>query len=209
MYVSRGKKCSFFGKYGVLCFLETPVLTFTLLVYYRWNTSGKWTWPSLDFASMNVIIYHSNIKNFRSINGIHFLTKTKSTEQWLKLLFLSLTTLSFPDHDEEVFTVTYFIFQQQPFRGVLWKRCPENMPQIYRRTPMPKCHFNKVASFLRTPLQGCFWFFHSERRLKVKQRTRLISQRILRESKYSFLIFHAEAATGGVLCKNVLGLQFY
>ena len=33
--VSGGKKCSFFGKFGVLCFLETPVLRFTLLPYYR------------------------------------------------------------------------------------------------------------------------------------------------------------------------------
>ena len=31
----RGKKCSFFGKFGVLCFLETPVLRFTLLYYYK------------------------------------------------------------------------------------------------------------------------------------------------------------------------------
>ena len=29
--VSGGKKCSFFGKFGVLCFLETPVLGFALL----------------------------------------------------------------------------------------------------------------------------------------------------------------------------------
>ena len=29
------KKCSFFGKFGVLCFLETPVLRFVLLPYYR------------------------------------------------------------------------------------------------------------------------------------------------------------------------------
>ena len=29
--VSGVKKCSFFGKFGVLCFLETPVLRFTLL----------------------------------------------------------------------------------------------------------------------------------------------------------------------------------
>ena len=28
---------------------------------------------------------------------------------------------------------------------VLTKRCFENMQQIYRRTPMPKCDFNKVA----------------------------------------------------------------
>ena len=27
----------------------------------------------------------------------------------------------------------------------LRKRCFENMPQIYRRTPMPKCDFNEVA----------------------------------------------------------------
>ena len=33
--VLQGKKCSFFGKFGVLCFLETPVLRFTLLPYYR------------------------------------------------------------------------------------------------------------------------------------------------------------------------------
>ena len=33
--VSGGKKCSFFGKFGVLSFLETPVLRFALLPYYR------------------------------------------------------------------------------------------------------------------------------------------------------------------------------
>ena len=33
--VSGGKKCSFFGKFGVLCFLETAVLRFALLSYYR------------------------------------------------------------------------------------------------------------------------------------------------------------------------------
>ena len=30
-------------------------------------------------------------------------------------------------------------------RGVPRKRCSENMQQIYRRTPMPKCDFNKAA----------------------------------------------------------------
>ena len=34
---------------------------------------------------------------------------------------------------------------KQPSRGVLKKRCSENMQQIYRRTPMPKYDFNKVA----------------------------------------------------------------
>ena len=37
MYVciSGGKKCSFFGKFGMLCFLETLVLRFVLLPYYQ------------------------------------------------------------------------------------------------------------------------------------------------------------------------------
>ena len=33
--VSVGKKCSFSGRFGVLCFLETPVLRFALLPRYR------------------------------------------------------------------------------------------------------------------------------------------------------------------------------
>ena len=32
--VAGGKKCSFFGKFGVLCFLVIPVLRFALLPYY-------------------------------------------------------------------------------------------------------------------------------------------------------------------------------
>ena len=30
-------------------------------------------------------------------------------------------------------------YRKQPFRGVLDKRCSENMQQIYGRTPTPKC----------------------------------------------------------------------
>ena len=36
-YISGGKKCSFFGKFGLLCFLVTPILRFTCLPYYRRN----------------------------------------------------------------------------------------------------------------------------------------------------------------------------
>ena len=35
--------------------------------------------------------------------------------------------------------------KKQPFRDVLIKRCSRNMQEIYRRTPMLKCDFNKVA----------------------------------------------------------------
>ena len=40
------------------------------------------------------------------------------------------------------------LLQKQPLKGVLEKRCSENMQQIYRRTHMPKCNFNKVAKQL-------------------------------------------------------------
>ena len=35
--------------------------------------------------------------------------------------------------------------QKQLTRGVLSKRCSENMQQIDRRTPMLECDFKKVA----------------------------------------------------------------
>ena len=40
------------------------------------------------------------------------------------------------------------LLQKQPLRGVFEKRCSENIQQIYRRTPIPKCNFNKVAKQL-------------------------------------------------------------
>ena len=42
-------------------------------------------------------------------------------------------------------SILYWYSQKQPSRGVLRKRCSENMQQIYRRKPMGKCYFNKVA----------------------------------------------------------------
>ena len=46
--------------------------------------------------------------------------------------------------------------QKQPSRGVLKKRCSENMQQIYRRTPMPKCNL-LLCNFIEVILRhGCF-----------------------------------------------------
>ena len=42
--------------------------------------------------------------------------------------------------------------QNQPSRGVLRKRCSENIQQIYRRTTMPKCavqrYWNRTSTWL-------------------------------------------------------------
>ena len=37
------------------------------------------------------------------------------------------------------------LLQKQPFRGVFETGCSEIMQQIYMRTPMAKCDFNKVV----------------------------------------------------------------
>ena len=47
-----------------------------------------------------------------------------------------------------------FDVQKQPSRGVPRNRCSENMQQIYKSTPMPKCDFNKVAKQL-------YWIYTS------------------------------------------------
>ena len=38
------------------------------------------------------------------------------------------------------------ILKQLPI-SVLLKTCSENMPQIYKRTPMAECYFNKIAKY--------------------------------------------------------------
>ena len=42
--------------------------------------------------------------------------------------------------------------------GVLRKRCPENMHQIYRRTPIPKCNVKKITKqlYLNQTLASAF-----------------------------------------------------
>ena len=52
--------------------------------------------------------------------------------------------------------------QKQPSRGVLKKKCSENVPQIYRRIPKPKCNFNNVtkqldSKFNEMSLQNRWW----------------------------------------------------
>ena len=46
------------------------------------------------------------------------------------------------------FFFTSIKYQKQPSSSVLIKSCSENMQQSSRKTPMPKCDFNKVAKQL-------------------------------------------------------------
>ena len=56
----------------------------------------------------------------------------------------ALLNIHVPRYYFHKITILY-LFQKQRSRGVLRKRCSENMQQVYRRAPMPKCYFNKVA----------------------------------------------------------------
>ena len=61
---------------------------------------------------------------------------SKNQRFWIKF--------SFDSHKIKDLFGSVGIQQKQPFRGVLRKRCSEDMQQIYRRTPMSKCEFNKL-----------------------------------------------------------------
>ena len=89
MCLSGGKKCSFFGKVGVLCFLETPVLRFTLLAYY-------WRYIIIFIC---VIWYHLyNFKNVKNTYGEVTLRKVAdwSLQQPATLLKVTLLHGCFP-----------------------------------------------------------------------------------------------------------------
>ena len=53
----------------------------------------------------------------------------------------------------QVWKVRWIFFEEQPPRGVLKESYSENMQQIYRRTPMRKCDFNKFPAYF---LQNTF-----------------------------------------------------
>ena len=52
---------------------------------------------------------------------------------------------------------------QKPSRYVLIKRCYQNMQQIYWRTPIPKCDFNKVAKHTSLGVFSAVNLLHSFR----------------------------------------------
>ena len=60
VWISEGKKCSFSDKFGVLCFLVTPVLRLALLLYYELvniclYNNGLYAYNS-NYMHMNLLI---------------------------------------------------------------------------------------------------------------------------------------------------------
>ena len=110
----------------------------------------------------NVFIFATTNKsliwnlNYNEIET-HFFTINKTRRKWGALLLINCVRIYLRKkrkHSGKVrwsIRKTYF-YQKQPPRVVLKKSCSENMQQIYRRTPMPKCDFNKIAFAFR---HGC------------------------------------------------------
>ena len=89
------------------------------------------------------------IQNFIKPLKWSFMQKELSAFSYLKYTSEKINT---PQKTKRIKKQPYLhlssLRQKQPSRGVLRKRCSENMLQIYRRTPMPKCDFNKVRKQL-------------------------------------------------------------
>ena len=80
------------------------------------------------------------------------------TGQIRVLLIIILFLKRLQDKETEFFAQKIYnsdlvsVNQKKPQTGVLRKRCSENMQQICRRPPMPKCDFNKDALYTKDHL---------------------------------------------------------
>ena len=87
--------------------------------------------------AINSLNKHILILDLKSVNNFNRIVKIHC-DDWKIMLKVK---------GNKRFLFIFDISQKQSSRGVLKKRCSENMQQIYRRTSMPKCDFNKQLYF--------------------------------------------------------------
>ena len=104
-------------------------------VYIQENTDQKKTLYLDTFGSVFITIEYNN-KRHTEANYIKY-SELKVSKKMSKKFSYLLENLQICN------------VQKQPFRDVLGKRCSENMQQIYKRTPMPKCQSNFIEIALR------------------------------------------------------------
>ena len=111
------------------------------------------------FCEITVTAWYKKLmfKSFALYNFDWTLIEFGKSENWTNIsthnFFIDLLIYNYylnlkkSDHLPRTLPYNLFrwIMQKQPPRDVLRKRCSENMQQIYRRTPMQKCDFNKEA----------------------------------------------------------------
>ena len=82
--LSGGKKCQFFGKFGLLCFLVTSVLRFALLPYYRQTKTFLYTLSSILRLSRLPFIISTPLLSF----DVEFISKVGLEHAFYSILNL-------------------------------------------------------------------------------------------------------------------------
>ena len=94
-------------------------------------------------------VFDGILKNwFSNLVSCHVLLFCLFNHRWVKITFYLQYQLKIYEINQRLKLSGSAPIQKQPSRGVLRKRCSENMHQIYRRTPMSKYGFHNVAKQL-------------------------------------------------------------
>ena len=118
---SQGKYVNFWTIQGSECKRVKVCWSIHLKIYKRNNSKHQQ-------SNQTIINIFMCCKDNVHIDNVH-IWKKDNVHIWKKTFKVTRSTLFRSNHPE----------------FVLNKRCSENMKQIYRRTPMLKCDFNKVA----------------------------------------------------------------
>ena len=128
-----------------------------MLQFYKQTQKNTSTVPSCTgtviqrYSVKKVFLEISQNSQENTCARVSFLIKKKRTPSLLVAASGLVGFVTFYDHISIETSFKYntskakAIQKKQPYTGVLRKRYSENMQQIYRRTPMPKSEFNKVA----------------------------------------------------------------
>ena len=131
--VSGGKKCSFFGKFGALCFLETPVLTFTLLPYYRRN--GLMKLNTILLKQPQVVLYEKYVfckksvcKNFTKLTWKQLCWSLFLIKKVLSCDFREIfkNTFCYRKHPETASYTPYFHYHLAETFGTKYSRVDQS-----------------------------------------------------------------------------------
>ena len=125
--VSEGKKCWFFGNFGVLCFLETPVLTFALLPYYRRILINNGIHIEIHIHTISCIHVLFCLFVCLFVCFFHYLCVRHVKYHVIKNHFLSQVTLSQRNDfkqvnvQEDICKIKYYLFRCMSTRHPLGK----------------------------------------------------------------------------------------
>ena len=94
---------------------------------------------------MNNFAIAINYLKLYQIYGLQYV----SINAWKSAILLT-------DYCLPIYRIVYLLLHKQPSRVVVRKRYSENMQQIYKRAPMPKCDF-LLCNFIEITLRdGCY-----------------------------------------------------